>query len=261
LRQRFARGVSWTTNYTWSKSLTNLARDTANQDLDFVTLRDVRQNRRVSPFDVRHVIQTFGTYDLPIGPGRLLPVTNRVLNGVVGGWTLGSVFILQTGAPIQLTGGTTNQFQTVNTTNAILNGVRLTPGVTLDQIQDLFHAQRTRLTGRAGITDQQRLAVDSKLIGQDGRANPQFLTWNTTPGEFGQILFLRDRNNFIWNVSMTKNFNIAEKGRLALFAGFNNVLNHPTWGFPDANAFSTTFGVVNAPTGSRTINVRATLSF
>src|SRR5262245_44622774 len=150
LRQRFTRGVSWTTNYTWSKSLTNLARDTQNQDLDFVTLRDIGQNRRVSPFDVRHVIQTFGTYELPIGRGRLLPVSNRVLNNVVGGWTLGSVFIFQTGAPIQLSGGTqtnnVNQLQTVNTTNAVMNGVRLAPGVTLDQIQDLFKAERTTLT-------------------------------------------------------------------------------------------------------------------
>jgi hypothetical protein len=257
-RQRFRR-ANWTTNYTWSKSLTNLAVDTQNQNLDFVTLRDIGQSRRVSPFDIRHVIQTFGTYDLPVGRGRWRPVNNRVLNGVVGDWTLGSVFIVQSGAPIQLTGG---GFQTVNTTNAISNGVRLAPGVTFDQIADLFNSDRTRLTGRAGSTDLQRLAVDPKLIGPDGRANPQYLIPNATPGDFGQILFLRDKNTFTWNVSMTKNFSIEEKGRLTVFASFNNVLNHPRWGFPDANAFSQTFGVVNgAAGGNRTINLRATLSF
>jgi hypothetical protein len=73
---------------------------------------------------------------------------------------------------------------------------------------------------------------------------------------------------------MTKSFSVAEKGRLTVFAGFNNVLNNPRWPFPDANAFSTTFGVVNGQTanvvngstvntltGNRTINLRATLSF
>jgi len=257
-RQRLSRGLNWTTNYTWSKSLTNLAADNQNQNLDFVTLRDVGRNSRVSPFDLRHVIQTFGTYDLPVGRGRWLSVDNRVLNHVIGGWTLGSVFVFQTGAPIQLTGG---GFQTVNTTNGIGNGVRLAPGVTLDQIQELFHAERTRLTGRAGTTDLQRLAVDSRLIGPDGRANPQYLVPNTTPGEFGQILFLRDRNTFQWDVSMTKTFNLLEKARFQFYASFNNVLNHPRWGFPDANAFSQTFGVVGAPTGSRSINLRAVLSF
>jgi hypothetical protein len=125
----------------------------------------------------------------------------------------------------------------------------------------MFNAQLTRLTGRVGTTDLQRLAVDPKLIGPDGRANPQFLIPNTTPGEFGQLLFLRDRNTFVWNVSLTKTFHVTEQGRFQLFSSFNNVLNHPRWGFPDANVFSTTFGVVGAPVGSRSINLRATLSY
>jgi len=166
--------------------------------------------------------------------------------------------VWNTGQPIQLTGG----FNTVNVTNnPEQNGVRLAPGVTLEQIQKLFNAQRTRLTGRATATDLQRLAVDPQLIGPDGRANPLFLLPNTTPGEFGQLLLLRDRNTFVWNVSMTKTFHIMEQGRLQLFSSFNNVLNHPRWGFPDTNVFSTTFGVVGAPAGQRSINLRATLSY
>jgi Carboxypeptidase regulatory-like domain len=272
-RQRLSHGLSWNTNYTWSKSMTNLARDTAIQDLDFLTLRDIGMNKRVSPFDIRHVIQTYGTYDLPLGRGRWLQVNNRYLNAVVGDWTLGSVFIFQTGAPIQLSGG----FDTVNalSNNPSRNGVNLAPGVTLDQIQDMFNAELTRLTGRpAGTTtDLQRLGVDPRLIGPDFRANPQFLSPNRTPGEFGATLFLRDRNVYTWNVSMTKAFKIMEKGRLELFASFNNVLNHPRWSFdaiagnppgappPTLNTFSTAFGVINAPTGNRSINLRATLSF
>ena len=260
-RQRLARSLNWTTNYTWSKSLTNLSRDTANQDLDFTTLRNGRLDRRVSPFDIRHVIQTFGTYDLPVGRGRWLSVNNRFLNGAIGGWTVGSIFVFNTGQPIQLTGG----FETVNSlsNNPARNGVRLAPGVTLDQIQSMFNAARTRLTGRpAGTTtDLQRLSVDPRLIGPDFRANPQFLLPNTTPREFGQLLFLRDKNTFQWDVSMTKTFQVTEKARFQVFASFNNVLNHPRWGFPDTNVFSQTFGVVGAPAGSRSINLRATASF
>ncbi len=260
--QRFSRGLQWTTNYTWSKSLTNLAADNQNQSLDFTTLRNIALDRRPSPFDIRHVIQSYGTYDLPVGHGRRwLSSTNRVLDGAIGGWTVGSVFVFQTGVPIQLTGG----FQTVNNTNnPAANGIRLAPGVTLDMIQHLFDASRTRLVGRAGTTDLQRLAVDPSLIGPDGRANPAFLLPNTTPGEFGQLLFLRDRNTFRWDVSMTKSFSIKERVRLQLFSAFNNVLNHPRWGFPDANVFSTTFGIVNGPDPGytpRSINLRATLTF
>jgi hypothetical protein len=256
-RQRLSQSLNWTTNYTWSKSLTNLAVDNQNQSLDYLTLRDPGLNRRLSPFDIGHVIQTFGTYDLPIGRGRWLSIDNRVLNGVVGGWTLGSVFVFNTGQPIQLTGG----FNTVsNTNNPAANGVRLAPGVTLEQIQKMFDAQRTRVN-RSNSTDLQRIAVDLGLIGPDGRANSEFLIPNSTPGEFGQLLFLRDKNTFQWDVSMTKTFQIMEKARFEIFAGFNNVLNHPRWGFPSADAFSTSFGIVGAPGGSRSINLRATLSF
>jgi hypothetical protein len=63
---------------------------------------------------------------------------------------------------------------------------------------------------------------------------------------------------------------LTDRTRLQLFASFNNVLNHPRWGLGDplavpAPAFtdvtSTNFGLVNAPGGNRTINLRATLNF
>ena len=263
-RQRLSHGVNLTANYTLSKSMTNLAADGQNQSLDFSTLRGIGNDRRISQFDARHVIQIYGTYDLPIGRGRKLSVDNRILDGAVGGWTFGSIFVFNTGFPIQLIALQPNgqPFQTFNaTSNSAAGGVRLAPGVTLKQIQDMFNSSRTRLVGRVGTTDLQRLAVDPKLVGPDGRANPQFLMLNTTPGEFGQLLFLRDRNTFQWDVSITKSFHLTEQARFQLYSSFNNVLNHPRWGFPDANIFSTTFGVVGAPTGGRSITLRAMLGF
>ncbi len=264
-RQRFSKGLNWTTNYTWSKSLTNLNANNQTQSRDFITWRDIDRDRRVSFFDITHVFQSSGTYDLPVGRGRWLSVNNRLLDGVVGGWTLGSIFVFHTGQPIQLTGG----FPTVNTNNNFSNGVRLAPGVTLEQIQEMFDAPLTR-SNRSDITDVQRLAVDPRLIDQTtGMANPQYLLPNKTPGEFGQFLYLRDKNRFQWDVSMTKTFQFTEKVRFQIFAGFNNVLNHPRWGFggnidtpPGAlNVSSDTFGIIGAPGGNRSMNLRATLTF
>src|SRR5258708_39376395 len=95
-RQRLSRSLNWTTNYTWSKSLTNLSVDNQNQSLDYTTLRNNRLDHRESPFDIRHVIQSFGTYDLPVGRGQWLSVNTSVLNGVVGGCTVGSIFVFNT---------------------------------------------------------------------------------------------------------------------------------------------------------------------
>ena len=99
-RQRLGRSLNWTTNWTWSKSLTNLATDNANQGLDFTTLRNINLDRRESQFDIRHIIQTFGTYELPIGRGRRLALNNSILNGAFGNWTFGSIFVFSTGQPI-----------------------------------------------------------------------------------------------------------------------------------------------------------------
>jgi carboxypeptidase family protein len=274
LRKAYSRGLQWTFNYTLSKGMTNLARDVANQGLDWGSLRNQGQDRewRLSAFDVTHVIQTYGTYELPVGRGKALDISNGVLNGLFGGWTLGSVFVFNTGQPFLLTGG----YQTVNTSgNPLTRGVRLAPGVTVEQIQDMWNAPLRPVTGRVGATPTQRLAVDPRLIGPDGRANPAFLLPNTTPGEFGDNIFIRDRNTFVWNASLSKNVRLTSRANLQLFASFNNVLNHPLWNLGNAadvpppvvmDVTSTSFGLINGPNtagglGYRTINLRATVTF
>lgn len=250
--------------------MTNLPVDNQNQSVDFLTLRNFDTTRRESVFDIRHTIQATGTYDLPIGRGKLLNLDNKVLNAVFSGWTLGSIFVFNTGQPVQLTGG----FGTVNNSNNPgVSGVQLAPGVTLKQIEKMFHAVRVPLTalGRPGAGTTQFLAVDSSLIGPDFRANPAFIQPNRTPGSFGQVLFIRDRNTFSLDNSIMKEIRIRERMHLQLFASFSNILNHPRWPIPDTNVFSTTFGVVNGPgyvstagglvNSGRTMILRATANF
>jgi len=270
-RQRLTRGLNWSINWTWSHSMTNMPIDTQNQQVDFLTLRNGELDKRLSPFDIRHTVQITGTYDLPIGRGRLLNLKNSVLNAVLGNWTLGNIVTFHTGQPIQLTGG----FGTVsNSNNPGVNGVVLAPGVTLKQIEEMFHSERISLISlnRPGASVTQYLAVDPNLVGPDFKANPAFISPNKTPGSFGQILFIPDRNTFVWDMSISKSVRIKERMELDLFAGANDFLNHPRWGIPDTNVSSTTFGVVNGPgyrtttdfsvgTYGRTINLRATLSF
>ncbi|HKA01109.1 MAG TPA: TonB-dependent receptor, partial [Candidatus Solibacter sp.] len=257
-RKQFSKGLTWTFNYTFSKSLTNLAADDAQQNVDWTTLRDKTMDRRPSLFDIKHVIQTFGTYDIPVGKGRHYETHNRILDTIVGGWTAGSVIVFNTGQPVRLGG----QYNTVNNNNYQSSGVILAPGVTLDQIADAFHGQPlTRLTGRAGNTDLQRLAVPSDLVGPDGRANPKYLVVNTTPGQWGQILYIYGKHSFNWDASLTKTFKITERMNFQLYGSALNVLNHPTWGLGNTNVFSTTFGVVGAPSGSRSMSFRGTVNF
>jgi len=264
LRKQFSHGLTWTANYTFSKSLTNLPADSSIQNADYLTWRNERLDRRPSLFDQKHVLQTFGTYDLPIGKGRKLAINNRILDSVIGGWTTSSIIQWNTGTPVQLTGG-------FNTFNNQASGVQLAPGVTLDEIAAMFHGQPLQkinqtgnsnpLLARAGATDQTRLGVPLSLVGPDGRANPQFLVPNSTPGSLGQILYIYGKNNFSWDAALTKNFKLTERTKFAIFASASNILNHPSWGLPSTNVFSTSFGTVGAPSGNRTMTFRGTLTF
>jgi hypothetical protein len=265
LRKAFSRGLTFTFNYTWSHGMSNTGADGPMMQENWSTLRNTSLDRRPSLFDRRHTISSFATYDLPVGTGRLLDLGNRWLNTLAGGWTVSSIFTFSTGAPARL-GGNYNTFNTFAP-----QGVVLAPGVTLEQISAMFHGQPLQKINqkensdgrlnRASVTDRDRLAVPLDLIGPDGRANPKYLTWNTTPGTIGQILYIYGKNSFSWNAAMTKTFAITERIKFQLYADAQNVLNHPSWGMGNLNLYSTSFGTVGAPSGNRTMTFRGQVSF
>ena len=136
----------------------------------------------------------------------------------------------------------------------------LAPGVSVEQIQKMIH-----ISPGPGFN---RYWIDPQLIGADGRANPAFLLPPTTPGEQGQLIYLRTPS--IWNLdaSLGKTFPIAPNGgSMTIFLTSRNVLNHPIWStglgaLTDASITSTTFGQTTQPVnGARTIQLRLEVKF
>jgi hypothetical protein len=54
---------------------------------------------------------------------------------------------------------------------------------------------------------------------------------------------------------------MTERMKFQFYGEANNLLNHPTWGLPNTNLFSTGFGTVGNPNGNRTMTFRGILSF
>jgi len=261
LRKQFTHGLLWTTNFTYSKSLSNLLADSSIQNQDYYTWRNESLNRQPSLFDQKFNLQNFGSYELPIGRGKKLNIQNRLLDAIAGGWTLGSVVEFNTGTPVQLTGG-------ANTFNNQASGVILAPGVSLGQISDMFHGQPLQkvdqagnpnpLLARANALDTTRIGVPLSLLDPTtGKANAQYIMANNVPGSLGQILWIYSKNNINWNASMTKNFRITERVKFQLYGDANNILNHPVWGLPNTNVSSTSFGTVGSPSGSNATGFRS----
>jgi len=258
LRRRYTKGLSMNVNYTLAKNTNDIWADNATESHNYRTLRDKSLDLGPSPFDVRHVLQAFGTYDLPIGRNRRFSIENGLLNGLLGDWVLGGILTAQSGTPFRLTSGR----QTVNGSDA---GVVLMNGHTAEEIQRM-------ITIGPGPVDPvlnkivTRYFVDPKLIGPDGRANPEYLAPPTTPGEFGQLLYLRGKNTWNVDASLNKTVTIAGRNQLTIHLTITNVLNHPVWSTPgflgETSIQSTTFGLSTNPiNGARQVYTRAEFKF
>ena len=80
LRRRYAQGITATVNYTLGKNVADLWADNATQSFNYSTLRNQARNVGPAPFDVRHVLQAFGTVDIPFGKDRHWSTSNAFLD-------------------------------------------------------------------------------------------------------------------------------------------------------------------------------------
>ncbi len=106
-RQRLSSGVTWDFNYTYSKSLDDSSGlQTGGLFASTFILNAFRtqDQRSVSDFDLKHVVNFNGVWDLPVGRGRKFGSgMNKVLNALVGGWQMSGIFRYDSGYPY--TGG------------------------------------------------------------------------------------------------------------------------------------------------------------
>ncbi|CAN5219343.1 hypothetical protein BH20ACI2_BH20ACI2_22690 [soil metagenome] len=101
IRQRLS-GVTWDLNYTFSKSIddaSGLQTSGAFGGGSFVLdAFNVRNNRSVSDFDIPHVLNFNGVWEIPIGRNRWVGGgMNKFLDAIIGGWQLSGVFRYDSG--------------------------------------------------------------------------------------------------------------------------------------------------------------------
>jgi hypothetical protein len=255
LRHKFAQGLMFDVNYTWSHTLTDrYSKDTGSYG-NYTTLRDRELNKCPSPWDIRHTFQAYGTYDLPFGRGRRFSVSNSVLNKVVGGWTAGGIFRVRSGVPFELSSG----YYTFNDEDA---GVVLPSGVTSSQLQSNVGTYRS---GEPEI-----FFIGPKLIGADGRGNPSFLLPPTTPGQLGGFVWLYGPKLVTTDLALSKLISFTERYRLEFQSEFLNAFNHPdfqngsvyVYGVSPVSITSTTLGYTTfEAVGARSIQLRLRFLF
>jgi hypothetical protein len=102
-------------NYTWSHSLDDSSglQTGGGYNGESFILNPFRQHDMYSnsDFDSRHQINANTVWQLPFGQGKtLLANTNKIANGIIGGWQLTGIFRFNTGMPVGFYNGTTGVF-------------------------------------------------------------------------------------------------------------------------------------------------------
>jgi hypothetical protein len=235
-RQRLSHGLTMNANYTFSHAMNDRYNKNVDNIGNFATLRNRRLDYGPSTFDIRHVFQAFGTYDLPVGQSRKFSLRNPVLNGVIGGWTVGTIFRMQSGLPFKLSSGrmTVNQ----SDSGVILNGV------TASDLQKMVGVFKS---------GPDVYFLDPRLAGSGGQANSSFLSPPTIPGQFGAFVYLYGPKFVTADLSLAKAMPlIKERLRMEIRAEMVNAFNHPIFQVPTGGTFNVTPVSITATSFGRT---------
>src|SRR5262249_30811872 len=116
LRRRFDSGLGLSAAYTFGKSIDNQSVDpvgaasggglsTTNSRTP-TDIRNFREERARSDFDRTHVSTGASVWEVPFGHGRrFLNKTNGVVNQVLGGWSINTIFTVMSGEPFAVRSG------------------------------------------------------------------------------------------------------------------------------------------------------------
>ena len=259
IRQQQWRGLQVEGNYTWAHTLGNGGSGIGTSPI--LTLHNTRLNYRPAAFDIHQVFHANGTYDLPIGRGKMWLNDNGILSRVVGNWIVGSIVTMQTGTPTELIGG----YQTYN--NYADGGVTLSNGLTVRGLQKAVGVHRVPQSALGGVPNY-ALMFNPKYLASatSGGANPSYIQPNTTPGTFGSIPYIYGPHGFYQDMSFSKAFPIYREVRLKFQAEIANIWNHPvfgtTGGIGNVSVQSPTFGQLGGPSNAaRTMDMRLNIEF
>jgi hypothetical protein len=232
LERRFSSGFNILSTYTWSKFLNNVDEGGGSVGVEGGSYSDY-YNRRAdwgpSENDIPHRFTFSSTYELPFGTGRKY-LGGTAIGRIVGGWTVGTVILMQSGAPFTV--GTQ-----VNTTNAFSAGnlradVLRTPNLPNDQRTlarwfdtGAFQQPALYRFGNQGMN----------ILRADGRSNANF--------------------------SLLRNIRLSEGKQFQLRGEFFNAFNHPDFGIPGRQFGAAGFGIVSSSTGGRSVQVGLRFKF
>ncbi|HYA18415.1 MAG TPA: TonB-dependent receptor [Bryobacteraceae bacterium] len=223
-QKKLSNGLSLLASWTWSRSEDDVT-GTSTAGASQVVAVSGPQNAynlagewSLSTQDVPNRFTTAISYELPIGRGkRLLNSSSKVLDAIVGGWSLNVFSVIQNGYPLSVTQPNNNS---------------------------VFGAsyQRPNATGISPATSG---STDSRLSDWINAA-----AFSVAPiytfGNTSRFLTLRGPGLFNWDASLFKSFLVRERLKAQFRFEALNATNTPYFGTPNTTLTSSTFGVITS---------------
>jgi hypothetical protein len=268
VRKRFSAGLSFQADYTFSKALTDAPDATGNNQNtleNFRTFRNKRLDYRRSNDDQTHRFVANGLYDLPIGNGRRwFSGSNRVVNQVIGGWTVGGIAVWATRPPFFITSGRTTFNAWPLGTEANNLPAQLV-GMTFEEFRQNVGVFR-RPDGVYWFNPDLLNITLNPTTGRFVSSTIQPGIFGTpAPGEFGNFPMnsLNSGRFFTTDLSLIKRFPIREAVSFEIKTTFINAFNHANFTYGNTQFDATDFGRITTTVNNnqRVIHFMGTLRF
>ena len=245
LNRQFAKGFTAYTNYTWSKNLTNVqssqVNDNPGRPLDYYNLR---LEKALSDDDQPHLFKAYLSYDLPFGSGHnLFAHTPKVVNTLIGGWSISGIFNYFSGTPLGFGGSTPLS----GGWNGAVNRANIAPG---DLKVSNFDKEAFQISPTS--------AASNTLLNKALFSDPAPLTLGTSAFRYGQVRNFARRNE---DFGLQKNVRFGDRARFQLRAEFLNAFNRGTLGGIVTSVTNPLFGQVTSISGNRSIQLGTRFDF
>lgn len=247
-RQRFAKGIDFIASYTWSKTLNDAlgffgAGDVVTEGPYWQNSYDRNGNRGPAGWDARHNFSLGGNIEVPVGKGRAFGSNiNRVVDTVIGGWSIGYILSTHTGFPITMQG--------------IDRSLQAGRGTA--------RPNRLRAFNTTGRSIDNWFGTANNTLCPAGTDNGICAYQDPTAGTFGNSGIGTERmpSYFNFDASVNKRFYFGETRNLMFRAEFFNLPNSVAFGPPARNITAANFGqIITQVNSPRNIQLGLKFSF
>lgn len=233
LEKRYSAGLYLLANFTWSKFIDDVEAFNELGGAGYQSYFGHRLDKALAGNDIAHRLIASSVYELPLGEGKRIGINNTTINAVVGGWSLGGIIELRSGAPYAITEQTNrlNSFSATQRPNQLINPDLPSDRPRAELIRQWFRTDAFTFPGNGVLGNASR---------SPGRG----------PG-FANVEF-----------SLLKTWRFRERFGLQIRGEFFNLLNRPNFAMPNGQRGNPAFGQIsNTVNDARVVQLGLKLTY